>query len=363
MATKDVDFIKELEKREKIILSYLMAKEFREWFSPEHITEAVYCYLNRKAKRLRPAVLLFACGAVGGKEEDAISAAAGIEMFHTWTLVHDDLIDNDEKRRGGYTVHKYYSMIAKKKMKYSESGAKDYGRDIAILTGDVQQGWAVALFCDCFLRDGVKPKVGLTLIQMLESQVLNTLVSGETLDIQFAKQPIESLHPDRIIDMLYRKTGVLYEFAGKAGAMIGLSTTNHEDKRVKALSNFCQKCGTAFQLQDDILGVIGDEEQLGKPVGSDIREGKRTTITYFAFKNATPKEKRKLESILGKRTANVKEIKETTRLLIELGGISETQKIAKRLIKEACPELDILVDSHYKYLLLAWAEYMVSRNF
>ena len=260
MATENVDFLGELEKREKMVISYLMAKEFREWFSPEHITEAVYSYLTRKAKRLRPAVLLFACGAVGGKEEDAILAAAGIEMFHTWTLVHDDLIDNDKKRRGGYTVHKQCSMIAKREMNYSEYKARDYGRDIAILTGDVQQGWAVALFCDCFLRDSANPKVGLTLIWMLESHVLNTLVSGETLDIQFSKQPIESLHPDKIIDMLYRKTGVLYEFAGKAGAMIGLSTTDSGDKRVMALSNFCKKCGTAFQLLDDILGIFGDEE-------------------------------------------------------------------------------------------------------
>jgi geranylgeranyl diphosphate synthase type I len=163
--------------------------------------------------------------------------------------------------------------------------------------------------------------------------------------------------------MLYRKTGVLYEFAGKAGAMIGLSTTDSGDKKVMALSNFCKKCGTAFQLQDDILGIIGDEEQLGKPVGSDIREGKRTTITYFAFKNASPKEKAKLESVLGKRTAKMKEIKEVISLLRELGGISETQHIAKRLIEEAYPELDILENSHYKDLLLAWAEFMISRNF
>lgn len=363
MATKEVDFLGELEKREKMVFSYLMAEEFREWFSPDHITEAVYSYLTRKAKRLRPSVLLFACGAVGGKEEDAIPAAAGIEMFHTWTLVHDDIIDNDEKRRGGYTVHKQCSIIAKRKMNYSERDARDYGRDIAILTGDVQQGWAITLFCDCFLKNNIKPKVVLTLIRMLASHVLNTLVSGETLDIQFAKRPIGSLPPDKIIDMLYQKTGVLYEFAGKAGAMIGLGTTDSENKKIIALSNFAKKCGTAFQLQDDILGIIGDEGQLGKPVGSDIREGKRTTITYYAFKNASFKEKTKLKNVLGKRTGTKEEIDEVINLLIDLGGISETQFIAKRLIEEACPELDILENSDYKDLLLAWAEFMISRNF
>ncbi|NIM05278.1 MAG: hypothetical protein GTN65_06605, partial [Armatimonadetes bacterium] len=79
-----------------------------------------------------------------------------------------------------------------------------------MLTGDVQQGWAVSLLCDCSLKGRVKPEVTLTLIRMLESHVLNTLVAGETLDIQFAKQPVESFRPGQIVDMLWRKTGALY---------------------------------------------------------------------------------------------------------------------------------------------------------
>ena len=86
--------------------------------------------------------------------------------------------------------------------------------------------------------------------------------------------------------MLWKKTGVLYEFSGKAGAMVGLNTADPEHEWVDAISNFAGKCGIAFQLQDDILGIMGDEETLGKPVGSDIREGKRTTIVYHSFKNA-----------------------------------------------------------------------------
>ena len=341
----------------------MKSEEFKDWFHPVILKEAVYSYVNRAGKRLRPAVLLLACGAVGGTEEEAIPAAAAVEMFHTWTLVHDDLIDNDEKRRGGYTVHTQSSRIARKQMDYTENQAKEYGRDIAILAGDVQQGWAVSLLCDCSLKRSVKPEVTLTLIRMLESYVLNTLVSGETLDIQFAKQPIESFKPEQIMDMLWRKTGALYEYSAKAGAMIGLNTTEDNDKRVVALSNFTSRCGTAFQLQDDILGIIGNENQLGKPVGSDIREGKRTTIIYYAFKNASPQQKTKLESVLGNQEATREEINEVTRLLLELGGISETKRMAQQIIGEARPELDVLPESHYKELLLAWADFMISRDF
>jgi geranylgeranyl diphosphate synthase type I len=363
MSTQAIDFFAELEKREKWVASYLSSAEFREWFHPDHLREAVYSYVNRAGKRLRPAVLLMACGAVGGEEEKAIPAAAAVEMFHTWSLVHDDLIDNDEKRRGGLTVHALSSQVAKEQMNYNQDQSRDYGRDIAILTGDVQQGWAVSLLCDCSLKGNVKPEVTLTLIRMLESYVLNMLVAGETLDIQFARQPIESFTPEQILDMLWRKTGALYEYSARAGAMIGLETTDLNERKVAGLSGFTSKCGTAFQLQDDILGIVGDERQLGKPVGSDVREGKRTTIIYYAFKKASPEQKAELKRILGNQQATPEEIGRVTDLLVELGGVSETKKMADQIIDGACKDLEVLPDSDYKQLLLAWADFMVSREF
>jgi geranylgeranyl diphosphate synthase type I len=363
MTTQAIDLFVELEKRERWVTSYLNSDEFKKWFQPAQLKEAVYSYVDRAGKRLRPAVLLLACGAVGGNEKEAIPAAAAVEIFHTWTLVHDDLIDNDEKRRGGYTVHAECSKIAKEEMSYTDRQAKDYGRDVAILAGDVQQGWSVSLLCDCSLKGKVKPEVTLTLVRMLESYVLNTLVSGETLDILFAKQPVESFEREQITNMLWRKTGALYEFAAKAGAMIGLNTIDASDEKVVALSNFTSRCGTAFQLQDDILGIVGDERQLGKPVGSDIREGKRTTVIYYAFRNASPQQKERLSGILGSQKATEDEISEATELLVQLEGVSETKRMAKRIIEEARSELDVLPESTHKDLLLAWADFMISRDF
>jgi geranylgeranyl diphosphate synthase type I len=179
----------------------------------------------------------------------------------------------------------------------------------------------------------------------------------------FARQPVESFEPEQIMDMLWRKTGALYEYCAKAGAMIGLDTTDANDEKVVALSNFTSRCGTAFQLQDDILGIVGDEKQLGKPVGSDIREGKRTTVVYYAFKNASPPQKDRLLSILGNHKATEDEVNEVTELLVQLAGVSETKRMAKRIIEEARSELDALPESTYKDLLLAWADFMISRDF
>jgi len=166
-----------------------------------------------------------------------------------------------------------------------------------------------------------------------------------------------------ILGMLWKKTGALYEFAGKAGAMIGLNTKDEENELVRSISQFTGRCGTAFQLQDDILGVTGDVRKLGKPVGSDIRGGKRTLIMYHAFKNADDAQKRYLSGILGSAGASEGEICEAVDLLRELGSIEYTGALADRYVREAKGYIDKIPESEYKDLLLMWAEYMIKREF
>ena len=155
-----------LSQAEKRILSVLHHSRVRAQFNPEDMSASILSYLDRPAKRLRPSVLLMAAGALGGadREELALSAAAGVELFHTWTLVHDDLIDNDVLRRGGATVHEAMRAVARERYNLSCDRAAEYGRDIAVLTGDMQHGWAVASFVDCALDGGVDPVLILKLI-------------------------------------------------------------------------------------------------------------------------------------------------------------------------------------------------------
>ncbi len=187
-----VNFFEELKRREERVTQYLLAPRFREWFQPEHLRRAVYAYLERPGKRLRPAVLLLSCGAVGGDEQVAVPAAAAVELFHTWTLVHDDLIDHDAKRRGGPSVHELGRQLGQNELGLDAQRSVVYGGDLAILAGDVQQAWSVCLLAELASR-GVAPEVVLALMTRLESHVINHLIGGELLDVQFSCRPLDRL--------------------------------------------------------------------------------------------------------------------------------------------------------------------------
>jgi len=356
-------FVNELSKRKEKVYEYLSSSRFRKLFRPKHIRDSVYSYMKQGGKSLRPAVLLFSCGAVGGDEEKAIPAAAAVEVFHTWTMVHDDIIDRDSKRRGGPTVHEEFRERAVSELGYDEIEARHYGISIAMLAGDMQQGWAVSILSELSNQNGVDPRLTLYLINDSEMRVQSTLIEGQVLDIQYPKRSMDSLDQDQILDMLWKKTGVLYEFSGKAGAMLGLNTSDPDHWLVQAISSFASKCGIAFQLQDDILGVVGDEAMLGKPVGSDIREGKRTIILYHAFGNANDAQKNQLMSVFGNEQTSDDDVEQARKLLRDLGAIEYTKELARTYVKESLTHLSEVPPSKYKDLLSLWAEYMIEREF
>ena len=355
-----------LKDADEEVLSYLDSSSVTSFFAPAHISDGTWSYIKRPAKRLRPAVLLMACGSVGGDIEKAIPAAAGVEVYHTWTLVHDDIIDNDNLRRGLPTVHSLTSAKGSEEMGLIPEKANKYGESVAILVGDLQQGWAINLFIDSALDRGVDSKVVLRIVAYLQSYVLANLIRGEALDIQYGlldDVASISLSEDEVLEMLWLKTGILYEFAGMAGAMIGLDCADFENPEVRALKNFTANCGIAFQLQDDILGLVGSQEETGKPVGSDVREGKKTIIVLEGIKNASLNEQRKVGKILGNQNASPEEILEVVEILRARGGVKRCSDLANIYIDKALPFLEDIPESKYKELLYSWAEFMINRNF
>jgi geranylgeranyl diphosphate synthase type I len=350
-----------LKERDSLVVAVFNREKYRESFRPAPLREAVYSYLLRPAKRFRPGILLFSCGAVGGAEQQAQLAAAAVEVYHTWTLVHDDIIDNDPKRRGRPTVHEDFRLQALE-WGYSVPEAAELGRNIAILAGDLQQAWAVRLLADS-VELGVPPQVVLDLIRRMEADLTNGLVEGEALDVLFAKRELAELTEAEVLRMLELKTGVLYEYAASAGAAIGLGQTAAENGLIGALGRFARSCGTAFQLQDDILGLTGDENLLGKAVDSDLREGKRTLIVLYAFKNAARSDRRLLRDYLGNPAASKAELARLKQLLIESGGIAYTRSRAESLVAQGVEEIAVLPDSVDKQRLLAWSQYVVNREF
>lgn len=356
-------FVNELSRRKEIVYEYLSSSRFRELFHPEHIHDSVYSYIKQRGKSLRPAILFFSCGAVGGDEEKAVPAAAAIEVFHTWTMVHDDIIDKDSRRRGGFTVHEEFRRKAISELGYDEDYARHYGISMAVLAGDMQQGWAVSLLSELSCQNGIHPDLVLYFIRDLEMRVQSMLIEGQMLDIQYSRLPVDSLSQEQILDMLWKKTGVLMEFPGKMGAMLGLNTTDPDHWLVRAISSFAGGCGIAYQLQDDILGIVGDEATLGKSVGSDIREGKRTVIFHQALKNANSRQKSQLTEIYGSEKADDQNIQKVKSLLRELGGIEYTKELARSYVKDSLMHLQKVPQSEYKDLLFAWADYMTEREF
>lgn len=349
-----------LAERRSKVYEYLFNHPYGQALAPEHIREAALSYLRLGGKSLRPAVLLLCCAAVGGDESKAIPAAAGVEVYHTWTLVHDDIIDRDERRRGAPTVHVEFAGRGTQEFAFEGEEAAHYGRVIGILAGDVQQSWSYILFHDLHTRYGIGSDLVLHLVNELMTKVQLTLVEGETLDVQFAAQRgVLSLSEGDVIDMLRKKTGVLYEFAGRAGATIGLNTLDHP--LIDRIGQFCSRCGTAFQLQDDILGVIGDSAKTGKPVGADLREGKKTLIVFHALRHASDDQRRELGRIIGNPNATPQEIADATSILEALGSIEYTQVLANRMVDEALNELRAVPQSPYRDLLQAWAEYLINR--
>lgn len=212
-------------------------------------------------KRLRPILVMAAADAVGARGTDFVQVACGIEMIHTYSLIHDDLpaMDNDDYRRGKLTNHKVY------------------GEALAILAGDalLTQAFEVIL-----RQQGVPAEV---LVQVVREMSVaagpNGMVGGQVIDMLSEGKRI-SLEELRRMHM--GKTGALFRAAIRSGAILG----GADAVRLEALTTYADCFGLAFQITDDILDVVGDEAVIGKPVGSDERNDKSTYVTLTSLEEA-----------------------------------------------------------------------------
>jgi geranylgeranyl diphosphate synthase type I len=162
--------------------------------------------------------------------------------------------------------------------------------------------------------------------------------------------------------MLAQKTASLYRFAAQAGAMIGRGRPDFDDEAVTALGEFAFRTGIAFQLHDDILGLLGKGADLGKPVGSDLREGKRTAIIRYAWDCAGDAERGLLAAVLGNPTATAEATAEVTALLDRVGAIDYARELADGHYQAGLAQLDRLPAGPYRDLLRALAQAMVKRS-
>ncbi len=360
-ATESERFAGELKKRRDLVYEYLETWPGADEFRPDDIHEALFSYVRHRGKGLRPALLMLCAGAVGGDELQALPAAAAVEIFQIWTLVHDDIIDRDETRRGSPTVHSLYRRLGHEKYNLAANEASHYGVSVAVLAGDLQQSWAYALLCD-LLERGVSAGLVTRLVRRMAASLTPKLLEGEMLDVQYSLLTHASLSEGDILRMLAGKTAALLEYAAWAGATIGLGDRAGESAYPDSLGRFAGLCGTAFQLQDDLLGLTADEEVLGKPVGSDIREGKRTLMVHYAVESVAEAERAKVLYALGNKDATVTETQLAIDIIVRSGAVERIRTLADSYISQALDVLKTVPESESKELLRQWATYLLARR-
>jgi geranylgeranyl diphosphate synthase type I len=296
---------------------------------PKELYEAGRHLVDAGGKRLRPSMLLMAAEAVGGDPKVVVPAAVSIELVHNFTLIHDDIMDNAETRRGRPAVH----------VKWDEAGA--------ILAGDTLYSKAFEILT---AADVPAPKNMIASVAML-ARTCAAICEGQWLDMEFERR--DQVTESEYLEMIEKKTGVLYG----AAAWMGARLSGAPEKQAEGLERFGRLVGMAFQIQDDVLDLTAPAKVLGKPRGGDLAEGKKTLIMTHAM--AASKE----VEIFGKRNATSQEIEATLDTLRASGSIDYARKKAVSLVSEGKEALANLSDSDAKSLLLELADYMISRSY
>lgn len=259
------------------------------------MAEPVNYILLNKGKRLRPILSLISAETFGAEFEKAVDVAVAFEMLHNFTLVHDDIMDKDDFRRGKQTVHKKWNL------------------SVAILTGDALIGLAHNA-----LTFAPQNKIG-ELVRIMNETNL-ALCEGQNLDKDFEKRTDVTI--SEYLNMISLKTAKLLSVCAKAGALIGNAT----QEEIEAVENFGLELGLAFQIQDDLLDIVAELELLGKDTGSDLAEGKKAFPYLHAVETLKDEKLEKFLSLTGKGEISKEQLKTVTNLLEENGTIEACQK-------------------------------------
>ena len=309
-------------------------KDALELVEPETLRQASEHLIKAGGKKLRPSLVVLSSEAVGGTAEAALKTGAAVELIHTFSLIHDDIMDQDEKRRGKPSVHVLW------------------GEPMAILAGDT-------LFSKAFgavLRSeevGVAPELILPALHTVVDSCVK-ICEGQACDMGFAER--QDVAETEYLWMIYKKTAALIAAATKSGAILGGGTP----EQVEALSEYGRLIGMAFQIQDDYLDVASSEEDLGKPVGSDIVEGKMTLLVVNALSKASKEDQERLITIL--KEEGDENVTEAMDILEKYGSIEYAWQVAQEDVNKAKSLLDILDDSPAKEALLRIADFVLERS-
>lgn len=299
---------------------------------PKELYEPIGYIANLGGKRLRPLLTLFAAEVFGAQPTDAIHAAVAIELFHNFSLIHDDIMDEAPLRRGNKTVHEKWNV------------------NTGILSGDAMLILAYQYF------ENYEPAIFKDLAKLFSKTALE-VCEGQQLDINFETRNNVSI--PEYIKMIEYKTAVLVGAALEMGAIVAKTTENNK----VAIYNFGRDLGIAFQLQDDYLDAFGETATFGKQIGGDILENKKTYLYLRSLENASPAEKTELLNWFSSKEGGQEKIEAVKTLFEKTNATNDTQILIEEYTQKALLQLEALeIPFHFKEELKEFALSLMNRT-
>lgn len=351
------DELKNISERMSLLIGN---DDFPNRVQPDYLQTAMRAYPLQGGKRIRPAMMLWSCGLLGGNLNKIDYYAAAIEVWHNWTLVHDDIIDGDLTRRGNPATHRALASVATSKFALPQIEADKYGTNMAILCGDLQQSWAISLVLKGQKKYNTSSELILEMIAKIQALAAVELISGEALDVELAIRNINEITPCDVMEMIDLKTGALFRAACEIGAALALDRFDAEE--VKELGDFASAMGLAFQLQDDLLGTFGDFSELGKDIGSDLRERKPTILLLKTLELASEDDRTIIVSMLGKSDLSILDLELVKSIMINCGAYDYVDGESQRLTRKALEILEKFPDNKYRRYFSDLLNYLLNRQ-
>lgn len=321
--TKGLALVKEgVEGRLEVFFDRKIAEAARISSGAEGLMRVLREFTLRGGKRLRAGLAYHGHLCFSGRQTEALwSVATCLELVQSFLLIHDDVIDEDDTRRGDWTVHRHYADLHRER--YGLQDPEHFGESMAILCGDLSLALAHEIVEDLALEAKLR-----TAILARMNRMISHAIFGECMDVVAGVEAGVSKEDILAIGMLKTAT---YTVEGPLhmGALLG--GARKED--LERLSGYAIPLGKAFQIRDDILGLFGDAEKLGKPVGSDIREGKKTSLILETVERAKPVQRAFLQGVLGDRDATGEHIEEVRALVVESGALEACKETLRRLVE------------------------------
>jgi octaprenyl-diphosphate synthase len=283
--------------------------------------------INSGGKRLRPVLVLLSAGCFGYQGKAHYELAAVVEFIHTATLLHDDVVDESELRRGRETANALFGNAA------------------SVLVGDFLYSRAFQMMVSV---DSME-------VMRILSDATNTIAEGEVLQLLNCNDP--DIDEENYLRVIRYKTAKLFEAAGRLGAVIGGGSEAEKD----ALARYGMHLGTAFQLIDDVLDYSGDFLKTGKNIGDDLAEGKPTLPLLYAMKHGTAEQAASIRQAI--EHGGLTEFQSVLAAIKDTESLQYTRDQARHEIEIACEAISVLADTKYKSALLQLAAFAVDRSF